>query len=392
MEYQLVQSKPGMSLLDWTLIEASGWIVGTVVDAMTDRPISEAGVLAQFQVTPLPGMGTGIIPQRPRRLKSSLLFRPLSPRLLETDDLGRFILDTVPVATASLTGSHPGYLEDIKDVQIDSAQTQYVELRLVQAQSVSFRVRHRDGQPIPSVSVIRPDGNRASGDQEGLVRFAVLPTDKPAQIKVWAPRYREMALTLESARFPSEIVLDEGLPFFGFVVSEDGNPLEGATVLIHGTDGRQPSYESIVTTDQAGAFSWQLTRPPVWKMHVSQTGYLEKRIGFRGSVDVPYVVRLERAHAAIAGRVTEEDGSPVRHFSLRLRDPFSTDGRRPVLMRSFSHADGIFSMEDLPPGIYQLSAMGEAEDGEFLYGGIDRIYLGHGTIRDVEITMSQRRR
>ena len=61
-------------------------------------------------------------------------------------------------------------------------------------------------------------------------------------------------------------------------------------------------------------------------------------------------------------------------------------------MRSYSDANGIFSMKDLPSGIYQLAVMGEVKDEGFLYGGIDWIYLGHAAIRNVDIAMSKRRR
>ncbi len=298
--------------------------------------------------------------------------------------------------------SYPSYIEDIRRVDVLSGRTSSVELRMVEVDSLSFTVVNRRGEPIPLASVMRHDGLMAKGGPVGLVSFPLIPKSEPFEIKLWAPRYLFRKLLVDPRQIPSEVVLEDGFEFSGQVLSESGLPLSGATVSIWGTEPSHvgfPDWSTVsdpgpvngifelsVQTNEQGEFSAHSTRPPIRQIHVSHPWYREKWVAFRQETSYA-AVHLEPVETELAGRVVDARGHPVRHFMVRVRDPSAS--YRWVTSKTFSDANGIFSMRDLPAGQYQLDVQGGPMGEQASITESRIVFLAPGTIQNIEMTLRE---
>ncbi len=62
------------------------------------------------------------------------------------------------------------------------------------------------------------------------------------------------------------------------------------------------------------------------------------------------IISLKRADGGIFGRAVDEAGSPVKRFSITF-----TSEHGMVYRREFDNDQGLFSVEDLPAGIYDMA-------------------------------------
>ncbi len=138
----------------------------------------------------------------------------------------------------------------------------------------------------------------------------------------------------------------------GRVTNEAGEPLKNALVRIQS----QSPYAAFYTeTDAEGNFVLDNIDPRVYRLTARRTGYQGN--GPRAALTVApgqrlagISIKLKRVAELIAGRVVDEDGSPMPDARLRVT---AEDGTN--YGDSFARADGSFVI-GLPLGRYYLSA------------------------------------
>ena len=399
VEQRLFLSQPGIIVRDYVLSPASGRIEGLVLDVLKEKPLANAEVFLTL------GRSSWDVLHR-LSYRSPLAPRPepdFSPRRVRTDSAGRFSFEEVPECRASLTSSFPSYMEDIRRVDVLSGKTSSIELRMVEVDSLSFTVMNQRREPIAMATVLRPNGLTATADRAGLVSFPLMPKSEPFELKLWAPRYLLRKLSVDPKQTPSEIFLEDGFELSGQVLSKSGLPLSGATISIWGSKlssvgfpnwktVNSPGpvngiYELSVQTNERGEFSVRSMRPPIRQIHVSHPWYREKWVAFKQETSYA-AVHLEPIQTELAGRVVDAKGHPVRHFMVRVRDPAAS--YRWVTSKTFSDANGLFSMRDLPAGRFQLDVLGWSTGEQASMEESRVVFLASGTIQNVEMTLKEK--
>ena len=140
----------------------------------------------------------------------------------------------------------------------------------------------------------------------------------------------------------------------GRVTNQAGEPLKN--VLVRLQPSQPPPYGGYYTeTDADGNFVLDDIDPRSYRLTATRTGYQGN--GPRSALTVApgqtltgIAIKLKRAAEFIAGRVVDEDGSPMPNARVQLR---SEDGTN--YGSSFARADGSFVI-GAPPGRYYLSA------------------------------------
>jgi hypothetical protein len=143
--------------------------------------------------------------------------------------------------------------------------------------------------------------------------------------------------------------------FKGQVVDETDVPVEGAKLTGGGVTGG---------TDRNGRFSIVVPAgiQSGFRVKVSKAGYVPQEVipGFREQpqnrsrgliADAEEVITLKRSEGGLYGRAVDEAGIPIKRFSLLLKSQAGTSYYR----RDFDNDDGLFSVVDVPPGIYDLT-------------------------------------
>lgn len=156
----------------------------------------------------------------------------------------------------------------------------------------------------------------------------------------------------------------------GTVISQAGEPLNRATVRLEMIDGPQGQSSYSSTTDDAGKFTIEGPRPGSYTLYATKTGFLLGSYGARmpASSGAPIVLsegaeirNLEIKlvpQGIIRGRVTDQDGEPVRHGRVRLLNVVYSRGRTFLATRVLTTTNslGNFVITPIPPGRYYLSA------------------------------------
>ena len=223
----------------------------------------------------------------------SLWDSDLSPRAT-TDDRGRFTLNGLPPNKRILIGTNPhqefcftnGYFAttdqpqpDLKDMSISSTETktQYhqvptgeITLVVQKGHRVSGEVVLPDGTPTKGLKgkVFRKSSNVPiyfSVDDEGKFKTKSCLLDSTVHVCISPPSDSTLIRSLDDVSFETEgqhknirVVLKEGAIVAGSLVTKDGDPIAGATMLM--LPDEQPLLPSYVvswsaTTDDAGEFS-----------------------------------------------------------------------------------------------------------------------------------------
>ena len=148
-------------------------------------------------------------------------------------------------------------------------------------------------------------------------------------------------------------------------------PLAGAVIVYSGdpTRGRRPAAATEsrgVVSGAGGEFLIRDMKPGLYTLWASKLGYVQPRrtgawrprVLVRSGQPVRGIVlRLERS-AAIAGRVTSENGEPLSRVQVQAWHPETVDGRRELQSsRALTTNDlGEYRLYYLPPGDYYVRA------------------------------------
>ena len=183
-------------------------------------------------------------------------------------------------------------------------------------------------------------------------------------------------------------------------VTESGEPIADATVLVIEEGGSFMQGMKMGKTDASGAYEVTVDRPGAFVFNVSSEGFGSQQVPF--FVDVPeaetYDLDLELPLGRISGRVVGLDRAPLEGVSVQLVQDggvmgiFDFDQSR----NRVTGSDGAFSFEHVRPGNYAIHAGGGSMNfvvdtsqhyGAEVYEGIELVE--NGVVDDVEIRLSR---
>ncbi|MBW3563783.1 MAG: carboxypeptidase-like regulatory domain-containing protein [Acidobacteria bacterium] len=277
-----------------------------------------------------------------------------------TED-GRFTLDDVPIGTAKVTVSAPGFISrTVHGIEIEENEiSEQVEIRLEKGATISGKVTGPDGMALSDVSVsadvpgsFNPfstliASTNASGEYEltnvprgertiTFTRTGLQPTRRTVQIE-------DQSETVDAR-------LEAGLELTGRVRTSDGRPVVGAQV--HAVSSERTNTRFDITTDGAGNFSIDGLAPGRYTVramhrdHATATAELDMRSD--QSIDLTM-----ESGGTLVGRVSGLDESFYSKTSISARNS-SIGNTTPLRM------DGTFRLEGAPTG--SVTVMAQVND------------------------------
>ncbi|MGV0372777.1 carboxypeptidase regulatory-like domain-containing protein [Corynebacterium pilbarense] len=196
-----------------------------------------------------------------------------------TDDNGNVNVDKLPAGDYTVTVEADGYSKGESKVRVNPGESaSFPEVRVKQLPgSVSGSVKDQDGDPVKGAKVVIDDGkgNRVetTTDDNGKVNVDKLPAgDYTVTVEADGYSKGESKVTVnpgESASFPEVRVKQLPGSVSGSVKDQDGNPVEGATVVID--DGKGNRFE--VPTDRSGNVDVQDVPAGDYTVTVTADGY-----------------------------------------------------------------------------------------------------------------------
>ncbi|MCP3961472.1 MAG: hypothetical protein GY719_26810 [bacterium] len=253
------------------------------------------------------------------------------------------------------------------------------------ASRVTGRVVDEDGDPIAEAALqARPEGlggsggarfssfNRARSGEDG--RFELLDVE-PGKVTVVAEAQGFQRTQISGLEAPAggelsgvELVLSAGVTISGVVLDADSEPVRGARVSVSATGGPGRPIVFIEIADGDGRF--ELTGIGLGPLTVtaeddSGSGSASKSLEVTGDQEIE--LRFEDG-VEVSGRVVGPDGTGVAGAEVVLSkgtgNRFWGAGRA----EAASATGGAFTLENVTPGSYQLSAAKE---------GFARAQTGH---------------
>ena len=198
-----------------------------------------------------------------------------------TDDKGYFELVGVPAGRQSLTIQETAQTKTQQGISVEISETPRQDLGSFEVVeklgSVSGSVKDQDGDPVKGAKVVIDDGkgNRVetTTDDNGKVNVDKLPAgDYTVTVEADGYSKGESKVRVnpgESASFPEVRVKQLPGSVSGSVKDQDGNPVEGATVVID--DGKGNRFE--VPTDRSGNVDVQDVPAGDYTVTVTADGY-----------------------------------------------------------------------------------------------------------------------
>jgi len=406
--FQLVVTHPGFATLHMSRIEAGA-----------DRPVLDlgeivlrTGAVIEGRVTddhgrPIEGAEVVAASALPAFLLDPATGEPVTsaPRA-RTGPGGTFRLtDLEPGKRTDLIVEHPGYVQArVPGVEVPTAEPLRIELKV--SRGLAGRVIGPEGEPVADASLTWVQETRTEGgsslqanplgttDGDGRFRAAGL-TPGPIDLEVSALGYetrRVQGLQIPPDRDLEgmEIRLARGALLAVRVLSPEGEPVPGARVRADPlSPGRLPTLGARLRmsssdsgrTDEEGACLVELAGPGSYSVRVYTEGRVMSVPVEAGPGKTPVEVRLARG-ATVSGRVTDRDGKGVPWVSIQLHG--RQDGG--FSANAGSLADGSFTLADVPPGVYQLSAFPRGYKAATLAD----VEVGTGAIEGLELRLEKK--
>lgn len=212
-----------------------------------------------------------------------------------------------------------------------------VRLQLAPSQTVAIRLVDRQNQPVPGVRVSpwylmkkgEPDSFNLGytpslftdqTNQDGIATFQGLPTWDVLSIPFWPAAEGLVRTRIEydpkqHADGLKTVVIDRLVPVGGTVQDAQGNPLEGATVLVRGANFTLDRPREEATTDKSGKFQFSLPPDTLYAFSVRDDKWaspLIEGIVVQPNKSIDDLLLTARPATRIFGRVTiGPDNQPV---------------------------------------------------------------------------------
>ena len=323
------------------------------------------GIVLNNDGTPLPGVSVSV--KRQHSPDTTVVIN-IAPMVTSGPDGTFEILDVGSGEGAFLEGSHPQYLTS-RSTAFDVAPNETIEgvtLTLKVGGALRGIVVDQVGAPLEGVVVAVRDDWLGEVNPESLPKKAY--TDAAGQ---WTIRSLEEGEHTLIAAHPGylgiertglevqeghttgsvEIKLMRGAIAAGVVTDPFGKPIQGARVLA--VDTSEGLRKVNTTTDIAGRFRFEeLGQYPV-ELIATHSGYSEVRLR-EVPVNSENLEIVLESLGSIHGFVHEEDGDPVKAFSVA---PRVLEGDREftrVPARTFQDENGQYFFEGLEPGVYRV--------------------------------------
>jgi hypothetical protein len=318
---------PGLIVRNFSLKEADSAIEGLVLDVQ-GKAVPGALVTASLSPVVNPN-GTTI-----------------APGMAKVDNAGRFQLRDLPSGRVYVSASTPAHVKKTQELQLLPGKTERIEFRLAPTTTVALLVKDRQSKPINRAKVQTSAGFELTDDR-GMALVPAPPGIARFDVSLSAPGYVGKTIETAAGVVRYEVTLESASTCRGQVISETGLPVPEALVDVFPAEG-------VVLTDGAGLFSVPVPAPPIREIRVKRNGYLDERVLFLEETVPPFIrIRLKHAEGGIYGRVVNGSGKPVKKFILSTLDPQAGTGS---VTRVIENEDGLFSIADIAPGNYQLTA------------------------------------
>jgi len=284
-----------------------------------------------------------------------------------------------------------------------------IVLRLPLSLVVEGRVRDHQGEPVAKarVEILRADSAPGAPAIEStmsgadgtfalqsvpagarLVVVAEPPADRADQLG-WA---RVLVGPLGSTPAPSsELVLPAAAPLAGRVVSQAGEPIVGANVVLWiGRDAAATALAECTTSDR-GRFSFDRVPEGPAEVEAGAPGFGSARFAFNHSAGAEHSDIALAPVVSLAGRVHDVDGNAVEGVLVRASEfsehaPRERSDRNGASSVAASDRFGRFEIESLALGRYTIEVVASAWD---LTRTIDVALPIHGLL-DVEVERDDR--
>jgi uncharacterized GH25 family protein len=361
---------PGEYPKNYTLRESCACIEGVVIN--DGIPIPGARVDITFPLRTVMSDGT-----TPTRVSGT------------TDSMGKYRIDGLIEGPATIITLVPGFQRKGTPFDTVCGPCGKVILNLTAGLSISFPVKSRQGHPIPSVSAfcflegqrgyLGPDDygtktwssptyplrNRSS--ESGIVELVVPPNTSNFACRIGADKYQYKYIIINPNSPPSEVELDDAVRFSGIVLSDSGDPVPGAAVLVYEEKSSDPiapdspsRLESLIGssieqtgTDMRGTFRLNLTFSKVSQVRVTKKGFREARVDLNPKKPIPFLeVHLESQETGIFGSVVNSDGKPVTSFRIAFKSSAPGNDK---YFRDIENKEGRYLISDIPAGTYVMS-------------------------------------
>jgi len=200
--------------------------------------------------------------------------------------------------------------------------------------------------------------------------YTVTPTDLPQTYGEDVERQREQKVALVAGRLLDQVdfSLSPGASLGGIVVDSDGNPVEGATIVVR-KEGTRFSYGTWYTASDGRFQVGDYVEGD--EVHVSASSRTARSetvgpiaAGGPGSDAIELVLALEY-NATISGRVTDPKGSPVS-CKVLARETGASQENRTFAASGDTDGLGNFVIAGASPGTLQLTMtydMGSPQEG-----------------------------
>ncbi len=365
--------------------ELSLKIVGTVLDASTQQPIKQAAITAvrkrgpgdQVMMASLrrggPGRGRGGM-GREHQGKS--------------DDGGAFSIEVTRAGIYEIVISKPGYVAFTGDTGLMGENlTEYrLEARLSTGASISGKVTEsgsNKGAAGVTVYVESPASPSAVTDNEGRYLLEGLaPGEYGVAVDLMGTAYmagatlpyQKVTITSASQKLDNvNFTVDAAGVVWGYVLSPDKTPIANANILLSSSESmlsqalNSIARKSAPISDSSGEDGYyELTGVPFneeWRIHALSGAYAPQ-------LSEPFLLTAAQrnvhidiflfAGTNVYGKVVNEQGDPVPGAAVTCipaYNRFFSGMTAPQAFRnSSSDADGLFTIEELPAGDYQLFA------------------------------------
>jgi len=273
----------------------------------------------------------------------------------------------------AVQGLAAGAGERVDGVDLALVRSVRVDLTLMASDTGEAVTEARLSATSPARPGTSAQSHSAQADGSGRLTLFLPPGEAALTCVLWGARRRgelapeavEVPAELAGERMAVAVTVRPALVLAGTVVGPDGQPAEGATVLVHAL-GEDTDVRAV--TDGEGRFSmrsWESVlrelRCMAWVPDESSVGFTRPQ---RGAEDVHMALRPA---AALVLRAEDLEGNPVPGVEMTVGEFVALDGTRsaayPLPITWASDEQGVLRMAPLPSGVRLMPHVGQTVYG-----------------------------